>query len=544
MQQQGMGADGVPWSPPRIDDLDLFFSSMYAYYQNRGLPAILLNQFCNTATLGFTIAFSVFLLACVDWHRLRHCHDEASCDDFYSYVRTPFGQATLYNFVTFCYMALFFVYWLFQLLSAARTSLEGIRMESFYRRVLGISLSDLQNMMWSDVMRRLITLHDNGVYRVSIQEKLTEYDIVARIMRKDNYMVALINKGVLDIRLPRWIVQCSMFMWEDSEKTLFLTKSLEWSINFCVLQFMFNENAVMTEEFLRDVKGLQYRFVRVGALQLLLMPFMLVFMIIHFFLENAQQFRSSQSYLGPRHWSPLAMWMFREYNELPHIFEARINMSYEGANKYVGLFTNGYAATLAKFVAYISGSFVAVLVLVSVIDEAVLLYVRLSDHNLLWFLGIFSGIFAAAASFIPSHRSGVVTTPAEQTMEVVAAHTHHFPRYWMHQCHTLHVRDEFLKLFPYKTKLFAMEVLSVLLTPLVLCFSLPNCVPEMLAFMSRHTKYLDGVGDVCDYSTFDFDAYGNSEFLSPVEGDVGGNRDSDGKLEQSYMSFRIANPDW
>lgn len=298
MQQQGMGADGVPWSPPRIDDLDLFFSSMYAYYQNRGLPAILLNQFCNTATLGFTIAFSVFLLACVDWHRLRHCHDEASCDDFYSYVRTPFGQATLYNFVTFCYMALFFVYWLFQLLSAARTSLEGIRMESFYRRVLGISLSDLQNMMWSDVMRRLITLHDNGVYRVSIQEKLTEYDIVARIMRKDNYMVALINKGVLDIRLPRWIVQCSMFMWEDSEKTLFLTKSLEWSINFCVLQFMFNENAVMTEEFLRDVKGLQYRFVRVGALQLLLMPFMLVFMIIHFFLENAQQFRSSQSYLG------------------------------------------------------------------------------------------------------------------------------------------------------------------------------------------------------------------------------------------------------
>lgn len=294
--------------------------------------------------------------------------------------------------------------------------------------------------------------------------------------------------------------------------------------------------------------------------------------------------------------------MFREYNELPHIFEARINMSYEGANKFVGLFTNGYAATLAKFVAYISGSFVAVLVLVSVIDEAVLLYVRLSDHNLLWFLGIFSGIFAAAASFIPSQsqtaliggggsgytrskgsgdqnsRSGVVTTPAEQTMEVVAAHTHHFPRYWMHQCHTLHVRDEFLKLFPYKTKLFAMEVLSVLLTPLVLCFSLPNCVPEMLAFMSRHTKYLDGVGDVCDYSTFDFDAYGNSEFLSPVEGDVGGSdrstayadhrastdsyvgsaverrvatdimnqrdRDSDGKLEQSYMSFRIANPDW
>jgi autophagy-related protein 9 len=608
---QGQWGEGGQYPPPRIDDLDAFFSSMYTYYQNRGLPAILLTQLCSTATLGFTIAFSVFLLACVDWRELRNCHDEASCLDFHAYVRTPFGQASFYNFITFCYMALFFVYWLFQVLSAARTSLEGVRMESFYRRVLGVSLADLQNMQWSDVMRRLITLHDSGVYRVSIQEKLTEYDIVARIMRKDNYMVALINKGVLDIRLPRWVVQY-LFMWENSDKTMFLTKSLEWSINFCVLQFMFNENAVMTEEFLRDVKGLQYRFVRVGVMQLLLMPFMLVFMIIHFFLENAQQFRSSQSYLGPRQFSPLAMWMFREYNELPHIFEARINKSYEEGNKYVGLFTNGYAATLAKFVTYISGSFVAILVLVSVIDEAVLLYVRLSDHNLLWYLGIFSGIFAAAASFIPSQSqspigggrgsgytrnkttahgsssgiggafpgagSGVETTPAEQCMEVIAAHTHYFPSYWMHQCHTLNVRDEFLEIFPYKTKLFAMEVLSVFLTPLVLCFSLPNCVPEMLAFMSRHTKYLDGVGDVCDYSTFDFDAYGNSEFLSPVEGDpsssdrndvyadrrAGGDsylgsgadrqmannmvglkdRNSDGKLEQSYMSFRLANPEW
>lgn len=286
------GVDGGQF--PRIDDLDIFFSSMYAYYQNRGLPAILLNQFCSTATLGFTIAFSVFLLACVDWKTLRHCHDEVSCLDFHEYIKTPFGQASIFNFVIFCYMSLFFVYWVFQVISAARNCLEGFRMESFYRRVLSISLSDLQNMQWSDVMRRLITLHDNGVYRVSIQEKLTEYDIVARIMRKENYMVALVNKGVLNMRLPWWFNQCSM--WEDN--TMFLTKSLEWSINFCVLQFMFNENAVVTEDFLRDVKGLQYRLVKVGVLQLVLMPFMLVFMLIHFFLENAQQFRSSQSYLG------------------------------------------------------------------------------------------------------------------------------------------------------------------------------------------------------------------------------------------------------
>ncbi len=61
---------------------------------------------------------------------------------------------------------------------------------------MGITVSDVQNMTWSDVVRRVITLHDNGVYRITIQDKLTEYDVVARIMRKENYMVALINKVI------------------------------------------------------------------------------------------------------------------------------------------------------------------------------------------------------------------------------------------------------------------------------------------------------------------------------------------------------------
>ncbi len=81
--------------------------------------------------------------------------------------------------------------------------------------------------------------------------------------------------------------------------------------------------------------------------------------------------------------------------------------------------------------------------------------------------------------------------------------------------------------------------------------------------------YVDGVGDICDYSTFDFDTYGNAEYMSPVVGHAAsqavanparqvayyGERDTylnrnlddmprDGKLEQSYMSFRQEHPDW
>jgi hypothetical protein len=128
-------------------------------------------------------------------------------------------------------------------------------------------------------------------------------------MRKENYMIALINKKVLNMRVPWWITP---FM---SEK-LFLTKSLEWSISFCILEYVFNDNFNVSKHFIKDVFGLKRRFIIVGIIHMLLLPFMLVFMSIHFFLQNAQQFHSNRAYLGPRQFSPLALWTFREFNEV------------------------------------------------------------------------------------------------------------------------------------------------------------------------------------------------------------------------------------
>jgi hypothetical protein len=59
---------------------------------------------------------------------------------------------------------------------------------------LGITLSTLQTLRWDEVVQRLITLHEHKVYRVAVKDKLTAHDVVLRIMRGDNYMVALVNK--------------------------------------------------------------------------------------------------------------------------------------------------------------------------------------------------------------------------------------------------------------------------------------------------------------------------------------------------------------
>lgn len=101
-------------------------------------------------------------------------------------------------------------------------------------------------------------------------------------------------------------------------------------------------------------------------------------------------------------------------------------------------------------------------------------------------------------------------------------------------------------MFPYKAKLFFMEVMSVLFTPVVLCFSLPHCAPDVLEFIRDHTAYIDGVGAVCDYCTFDLDKYGDEDFGTvPEVGHLEVNqRPVHGKMEQSFLNFQQEHPDW
>ncbi|CAN0485440.1 unnamed protein product, partial [Ectocarpus sp. 8 AP-2014] len=89
-------------------------------------------------------------------------------------------------------------------------------------------------------------------------------------------------------------------------------------MHFCVLNHMFSDKFTIRTQFLQDVRALKARLVLVGLAHVVLLPFLLLFMVVYFFLQNAQEWHSSKvrSYLGPREWSPLARWTFREFNEV------------------------------------------------------------------------------------------------------------------------------------------------------------------------------------------------------------------------------------
>jgi len=56
--------------------------------------------------------------------------------------------------------------------------------------------------------------------------------------------------------------------------------------------------------------------------------------------------------------------------------------------------------------------------------------------------------------------------------------------------------------------IFLEEILSVLITPCILWFSLPNSSEKVVDFFREFTVHVDGIGYVCSFAVFDFKRHG------------------------------------
>ena len=118
----------------------------------------------------------------------------------------------------------------------------------------------------TEIVSSFDRLHRRRQYRVQINRSVSAFHIASRVMRKDNYLIALMNKNMLDLSLP-CCCRCSVP----------LTKTLEWNLHWTMLNHMFDVPTFqLRPEFLNDVPALQRRFVVFGILNFVLLPFTLL----------------------------------------------------------------------------------------------------------------------------------------------------------------------------------------------------------------------------------------------------------------------------
>lgn len=95
----------------------------------------------------------------------------------------------------------------------------------FFNTALKIADNELDNFTWHEIQKRIIEVQKEQEMCIHKRE-LTELDIYHRILRHKNYMVAMINKSLLPIRLKFPVIG----------EVIFLTRGLKYNIElllFC-----------------------------------------------------------------------------------------------------------------------------------------------------------------------------------------------------------------------------------------------------------------------------------------------------------------------
>ena len=421
-------------------------------------------------------------------------------------------------------------------------------MQNFYRYLLEISDTDIQTISWQEVVKRLMMLRDsNPATAAGVKERhrrfmgsqskqrMDAHDIANRLMRRDNYLIALINKDILDLTLPIPFLNNRQFF----------SRTLEWNLNLCIMDYVFNEQGQVRPLFLKDTHrralsdGLRRRFLFAGFMNVLCAPFIVIFFMLLYFFRYFNEYQRNPSQIGSRQYTPLAEWKFREFNELWHLFERRINMSYPFASRYLDQFPKDKTIQVAKFVAFVAGALASVLALASVIDpESFLAFEITPDRTVLFYLGVFGTVWAVARGSVPEEN--LVFDP-EYTLTNVTEYTHYVPSHWRGRLHSNEVRAEFALLYKMKVVIFLEEILGFLLTPFILWLSLPKCSDRLVDFFREFTIHVDGLGYVCSFAVFDFKK-GGTNVAQPSDGVELDLRDEfystkDNKMLTSYYNF-------
>jgi hypothetical protein len=221
-----------------------------------------------------------------------------------------------------------------------------------------------------------------------------------------------------------------------------------------------------------------------------------------------------------------------------------------------------------RFVAFVSGSFVAVLLLFTIVDPDAFLHFDITQgRTVLFYLGVFTATLAVARGMVPEDHA--VVNP-EDLMRDIVEHTHYLPSEWRGKLHSSEVHAEFSRFYQLKVTTFLSEVASVVTTPFVLWYSLPPCAPAIIDFFREFTIHVDGLGFVCSFAVFDFQRHGDSrvrllilllhycfhlgvlnlvgtggtQFGAPIQGTETRWLSTQGKMEKSLLTFKSHHPDW
>lgn len=529
------------WLYTNATNLDAFLLEVYDYYVGHGVWSIMLSRVLSLATELFVFSFAMFLTTCIEYSKIPTSKTTSEvmipkCMSKASWLKS----AALFFFI---------VYWLSQIMRYIGETRRLFRMHNFFHHVLGISDDDIQTESWVRVVDGLIRVQNANIATANPsaqvrkyldykepQQRLSAESISNRLMRQANYYVAFYNKDIFDFTLPLPFIGDRQFY----------SKSLEWCIDFCFTNFIFDEQGSI-RPFCLDVKNrsalveaLRTRLRFAAVTSVIVAPFNILRFCIMYFFRYYTEFTKNPSRASSRTFTPYAEWKIREFNELEHLFRRRLRQAHPFANDYLKQFPKDKMDQISRFIAFVSGAIAAVLTLGTLIDSEMFLAFEVTPGRTAFFwIAVTGAIFAFAHGSVPDENE--VHDPVLHLKEVLM-YVHYQPKHWKDRLHSNEVRAEFSAMFQMRPLIFVEEILSLIVAPWLLWRNSGKRCERIIDFFREQTVHVEGVGYQCNFAVFNFKKDPNADDATAVLNEPDGLRDDyyavkDDKMAQSVQNF-------
>jgi autophagy-related protein 9 len=484
----------IPDTKLLVSDLDVFFKNIYDYYYNRGFKNILVQTVLDNLSYLFSLHFFILNINIINWNLIiSTCINEHQCDlDIINYINLDFNKSIYF----IAFYSLLILYYSIFLINSVKSLLNMKYIKYVYESKLKVRQKDLENIKFNEIMEKLIELQKADNY-CRIKEHISKFDIVSRIVRKENYIVGMMSTNTIDFRVNVPLM---------GSVNLY-TNYIETKLNEAVLGNFFERGNSHLNSAMFNTRYFQFRIFTYIVIELIFLFPILFYKLTFWLFKNADNIKSNRNILQ-RIWSPQIQALFRNYNELQHHFENRINNSFTPTEKFLSCFKERLMFILGKFVSLVCGSFLIVLFILSSIDNRLLTDLKVFGKSFVW-VGFVVGILLSIFSEKPQNSEENYIENIELKESLLKQVTNsviNIPNTWKKD-------NNFSSLFKrisidYKYSLLIMfkELLSIILFPFIWMRVIFRA-QDIIKFFRFYSRKVDGLGTICAFSYFDLSAY-------------------------------------
>lgn len=448
--------------PYIIGRLDAFFIAIYTYYAEHGF---------KPATTKLIVGRLKAALVCFSFGLLTQG------------LNWRTGELRLspeMNLLTVIFL-LMCGYWLILLRRSWHQYRTMVKLRRLYYEGLDLPDANLPYTEWPLILQSLHKLRQEG-HLPCLVKPLTTLDITNHILRRENFILALIQTGVIPA----------------THLTPFSLNAYELGL----IAPLYTSEAKFDRDFLGQPRRLRRRLMCLSFGSFILAPCWLIITCVKFFLTYAQDIYQRRAGLVGRQLTLAARWQIREYNELEHTLNARLEPVEESLRGLADMHGNYTVSWWAQFGVALFGSITALLLLLTVLNPA-------GFGSLVWALAAASSLSLLCREFIitslPTKTAEFYLNHIVQATHLVTGIWSEYQPYFITQKAVppkliLKLQQEIGTMYTYKILILWDELVTLILLPYLL-WSLANRAEEIMTHLTRLAETTSG-GDFCRPAQF------------------------------------------